>query len=147
MRSHIISYLKTLYGPEEPISFPKKSDYNAFLVKKLGLPPRDFRLDCSNMKKIAIQPPETNLKDLFANNYLGFHDQIAFRRIVERDFISDFHAFVNQKITEGWNRKMGTIMFMELNNIVDDELSYSAFYRDFNRLLFKRRSTFSKSEY
>lgn len=147
VKSHIKSYLTALYGPSEPIQFPKRHLYNAFLIKKVGKPPAGVKIDFSRANKIEIQPPDTNLRDMIANNYLGERDQIEFRKIIERDFSLDFIMFIETKLHEGFTRKVSTLMFMNLYKISEDDISFSAFYRDYDRKKEKRRVIFSESDY
>jgi hypothetical protein len=141
---HLISYLKTLYGPKEPISFHKRSDYNTFLIRKLGRPPSNFKLKKELKPEITILLPETCLKDLNANNHLSIKDEKDFRKIIARDFIADYHAYIDLQFSKGKTRKEATIMFMNLFNIREEELGFWALYRDYNRMLQKRRLIFSK---
>ncbi len=159
---YIKNYLISLYG-QEPVFFPKKSDYNAFLLRNLTRPPVNNRPDffcnlagsckfestwCenyirSNYLEIAI--PYSEFKNIDANNYLGRDARKIFRREIERHFVYDFHTFIREQIRQGIERRIATINFMELHNIMEDDLSFSAFYRDFNRMLKKRRLITCKS--
>ncbi len=146
VRPMIKQYLLALYGPEEPIVFPRKSDHNSFLIRHLGRPPANARPDKGSGSTIEIALPFTQLKNLASHNYLGYHDRIAFRQELEREFVYNYHLFVREKMREGMERKTATLQFMEMHNITEDELTYSAFYRDFNRMLKKRRLTAVKRD-
>ena len=139
VRPMIKQYLLALYGPEEPIMFPRKSDHNSFLIRHLGRPPENSRQVFRQEGCIEIALPYTKLKNLESHNYLGFHDRIAFRQEIEREFVYNYHVFIREKMRQGEDRKVATIMFMELHNIREEDLSFFAFYRDFNRMLNKRR--------
>jgi len=159
---YIKNYLISLYG-QEPVFFPKKSDYNAFLLRKLTRPPVNNRpdffcnlagsckfesLSCdryirNNYLEIAV--PYSEFKNIDANNYLGRDPRHILRREIERHFIYDFHNFIREQMREGIERRIATITFMGKHNILEDDLSFSAFYRDFNRMLQKRRLTSCKT--
>lgn len=147
VKPHIKNYLLTLYGPTEPITFPKKSDYNNMLVRLLNPPPGDeYTPNFSRLEKIEIYLPHTNRKCLESSNYLSRDDAKKLRLEIDWDFYSDYRAFIRRKMNEGINRKEAIVLFMEVCNIQDEHLSFSAFYRDYNRQLKRRRLTFCKSE-
>ncbi|MHC1707406.1 MAG: hypothetical protein AB9842_07780 [Bacteroidales bacterium] len=141
MKPYLKQYLLALYGPQEPIMFPRKSDHNSFLIRHLGRPPANSRPTRKTEDSIEIALPFTQLKNLMANNYLSVNDRKAFRRELEREFVYNFHLFIRERMREGMERKLATIEFMEVHNIREEDLSYAAFYRNFNRMLNKRRLT------
>ena len=132
-------YLLSIYGPQEPIAFPRRSDFNSFLIRHIGRPPENARHVKETGCTIEIAIPYTRLKNPESHNYLGFHDRIALRREIEREFIYNYHLFIREKMREGTERKIATLEFMEKHKISEDELTYSAFYRNFNRMLQKNR--------
>ena len=147
VKPYIKSYLLTLYGPREPIAFPKKSDYNKILIDKIGLTPKEgFKPDFKRLGKVEIVLPQTNRKNLQCQTYLSEEDREMLRKEIDQDFYSDCRAFIREKMRDGMSRKDATTLFMEVFNIQDEYLSFSSFYRDYNRQLQRRRLSFCKSE-
>lgn len=161
---YIKRYLITLYGPQEPIFFPRKSDYNTFILASLERPtiknrPQFFcRIinDCSFHSEelcsdfnrdnfIEISVPFSKFKNLDSFNYFARRHHRHLRAEIERHFVYDYRTFIREKIREGHERKTATLMFMEQYEIMEDDLTFSAFYRDFNRMLQKRRLSSCKT--
>lgn len=139
VKPYLRQYLLSIYGPQEPIVFPRRSDFNSFLIRHIGRPPENARHVKETGPVIEIAIPYTRLKNPESHNYLGFNDRVALRREIEREFIYNYHLFVREKMREGMERKIATLMFMDAHKITEDELTYSAFYRNFNRMLQKSR--------
>ena len=138
--AYLKNYLLALYGPEEPIKFKNRSVYNRFLIQNTG--PWPEQITKKNLVKagnIDVILPWNMFKDPAKCNYIGWEDQKRFRAEIIADFKSDFFAFIKEKMGEGFLRKDATILFMNTYNISDSDLSFDAFYRNFNRKMAIRR--------
>ena len=147
VKPYIKAYLLQRFGPIEPISFPAKSDYNIFMIQRLGKVPDMPSKITHNFEYISILLPETGLKDTWINCYLGWHDRRELRKWIERDFVCDYHRFVSIKFHHGWNRTLATNLFIKRYNISKSNVVWDAFYRAYSRLMKKRRLNYSESDY
>ena len=144
VKPYLKSYLLTLYGPSEPIRFPRRHCLNTFLIRHLGPPPAGSFPKASRAGKVEIALPYSRAKNVLYNHYLSEHDEEALRKELEREFVYDYRCYIKEKMRAGISRKEATELFMEVYNIRDEYLSFSALYRDFSRMLQKRRLTSAK---
>ncbi|MFZ4705438.1 MAG: hypothetical protein ACOYMF_05465 [Bacteroidales bacterium] len=147
VKPYIKSYLLTLYGPSEPILFPKKSNYCRFIHQNIQKRPPDAHVDFNREGKVEIQLYYNEFKNILHYNYIGKEGAKKLRNIIKAEFTQDFRDFIKLKIDNGWSRKEATIMFMTLYNISEDDISFSAFYRDYSRQLQKRRLKYCESAF
>jgi len=146
LKSHHIAYLNSLYG-KQPMTFPKKNVFSRFFLTRLNVPPLDYYPDTVRYGTLEILLPYNIIKDVRTYNYLSLESKEFFRKLVSIEFQLDFQGFCRLKISQGFTRKAATILFMNLYNIQDDDLSFSAFYRDYSRKLHTRRLKYYESEF
>lgn len=145
VKPYIKAYLCTLYG-SQPVCFPRKSMYNRFLIQKIVRRPDNAAIDLDRDGKIEILLPFNPVKNVYTYNYIGRDEQEKLRKMFKDDFTIDFREFIKEKLRDGWNRKEATILFMKAFNIAEDDISFSAFYRDYSRQLQKKRLTYCESD-
>ncbi|MHC1707501.1 MAG: hypothetical protein AB9842_08265 [Bacteroidales bacterium] len=136
---HLKAYLVKLYGPE-PIVFPRKHRFNNVLIRLLDKPARNSaHYFIRDYNTVEIVLPYNDVKNINCYNYLGFHNQIEFRKAVWIDFISDFEEFVIEYKLKNLERKEAILKFMEFFNISEEGITFDAFYRYFSRMQKKHR--------
>lgn len=146
IKSHHKAYLTTLYGTE-PIAFPKKHIFNRFLIQHIHTRPLDVLPDVDREGKIEIFLPYNPCKNVRVHNYLSRESMEDFRKLINWEFSIDFREFIRAKIEDGFKRKDATLLFMDLYKISEDDISFSAFYRDYSRQIRKRHAKYSESDY
>lgn len=145
IKPHFKKYLIANYG-QEPIKFPYKHNYNRFIVLNLIKPPKDFKLLQNNECSVSIVLPKNNLHDITSYNYLSERDKIIFREEIEQDFWRDVKEYINkQQREEKLNLKKAVILLMKMYNISENELTFDAIYKHFQREKKKRSLMFTFS--
>lgn len=136
---------------EEPVKFPRKSDYNVMLINlvtnynSLNCIPVDDRENVLDYFKssnqvngpyrISIILPFNRRKDVRSYNYLSRDNKILFRNEVRLDFNFEFSRYLFTHLKNKERRTDVVDSFKKLYNISEDDLKSESLYRHSSRLL------------
>lgn len=132
MKSYLKKYLISIYGAE-PIEFPHRHQYNTFLIRRLSRPPVDFKPTFDRENCIEIVLPFNHLVDVNYKFHLSIRDCASFRKEIDREFMYDYICVIQEFMKQGYNRIQATTLCMAVYNIVDEDISFDAFYKNFYR--------------
>jgi hypothetical protein len=136
---YLIRFLEKLFG-EQPISFPRKHDFNNILDFLLAKPPMGHVETDYGEKTLRIQLPYFEDKDIRSYNYLSAFKQGKLEARIAAYFKVVFHAEINKLLNLGFIRKDAIEIFMDEYNLPIDCLDLLE--KDYSRYLtvrWKRR--------
>ena len=150
---YMIKFLETLYGPS-PISFPKKSNFNALLDVMLGKPPFNYTQADYGDKCLTIMLPYFENKDIRSFNYLTPRKQEAFIKEIWKFFKISYRCEIAKYVVLGLDRKDAIELFIEKYNLSLDcwdflEKDFQRYrsLRSYHKLFRKNKSSADKSSF
>ncbi len=129
---YLIRFLETLYGPQ-PISFPRKSNFNAILDVFLDKPPFNYSEPDYGEHSLKILLPYFENKDIRSYNYLSPKKQVTFTKEIWKYFKISYRNEIAKYIVLGLDRKDAIELFIEKYNLSQD--NWDLLEKDFQRYL------------
>lgn len=133
---YLIRFLEKIFGPQ-PISFPKKHDFNSILDFLLQVPPLDYHEPDYGDKTLRIKLPYFEDKDVRSYNYLSNFRQRKFEKRINQYFKITYRGIISKYILLGFDRNDSIELFMEEYNLPVDCLD--TLEKDYHRYLVVRR--------
>jgi hypothetical protein len=116
---YLIRFLEKLYG-DQPISFPRRHEFNSMLDFFLSIPPSPFVEPDYGEMSLRIALPFFENKDIRSYNYLSDLKQQKFEKRINEFFKIHFHSSMDKHINLGFVRKDSIELFMDEYNLPAD---------------------------
>jgi hypothetical protein len=129
---YLARFLETLYGGS-PVSFPKKSNFNAILDLFLERPDLDYVEPDYGANTLEIRLPYFDHKNILSYYYLSPAKQEIFVNQVWKFFKVTYRAYISRCIVVGLERQEAISIFITKYNISLD--SWDLLEKDYQRYL------------
>jgi hypothetical protein len=127
---YLVAFLEYIYG-NQPITFPKQSDFNRQLFRMLEKPPKDYVYSSSKEDTLIVNVPYCSEKNVLYQHYLTDLNKKVLLDGVDDLFRITFHSEVNEWVILRVRIKDAIHLFMEKYGI--DEQAFDMLLRDYGR--------------
>ena len=127
---YLVKFLETLYG-KSPVSFPKKSNFNAILDVFLEKQPLEYHEPDYGASTLIVLLPYFEQKDIRSYNYLSPIKQRIFIKEIWKFFKITYRGEIAKYVVMGLDRQDSLDLFIEKYNLSLD--CWDFLEKDFQR--------------